>query len=709
MALIKCPDCGKMVSERVDICPFCGCPKEYMLQQLIQKQAATKETEKTIDSSLPEKKIEEVMFVLGIKDIKYPKKLAPFAEMFGDYRKMADDALQEALNEYDNAGSLDNAIKTLKNFANKKVNEVVTQCVKILYENNVFITNDEFLNKYRISYEDYLEPVKEQYGDVVQMKQDLQSYRSAEIASRGRWQGGGFGLKGAIKGAVTAGALNMGSDFLHSFGDASQARKDNQAVQNSFNTIYKNSKWQICGGIYHCIIEIYNGLIKELKRINYFEEVLDFDQNKEKSLYETTMQNAKNDKEKLEKLVTCLKLFPGDRKVTDAMIPLLASFSNDNLGEWLRFWHLDYRYPDYAEQRKMGIEFDNFLVEKGMEKFNLRDCNVEPYLQLRQWIYEYYDKFDVDSMPKYSFFAKSIKEYYLQIHGAMTWYQIIEWVPLECDIYEFMTYMRREREGLINSVLPDFWLYGDSELMIPEKLRAMVLNDAAKILMFYDNSLLENGGKGIMVTTKYIYDLKKRLKLNLSEIDRIKCFDNGSIEIAIGNQVVEFKDSILNDEDGMNHLVKLIRVICVRYAGNDKLWLEKMSTPKPKGKILDMGLPREELQIQTECADIDNKNDIDLESGQSKADIGSDLDSYILQNFSSDTKMDAIKYYRDQTGLGLKESKEKVEELFAQGVVESKKEIVLVSATIFCTSCGKKIERAAKFCNFCGIKNTYKG
>jgi sarcosine oxidase delta subunit len=29
MALIKCPDCEKMISPRVQQCPFCGCPSEF--------------------------------------------------------------------------------------------------------------------------------------------------------------------------------------------------------------------------------------------------------------------------------------------------------------------------------------------------------------------------------------------------------------------------------------------------------------------------------------------------------------------------------------------------------------------------------------------------------------------------------------------------------------------------------------------------------
>ena len=29
MALLRCPDCEKMVSPRVQACPFCGCPREF--------------------------------------------------------------------------------------------------------------------------------------------------------------------------------------------------------------------------------------------------------------------------------------------------------------------------------------------------------------------------------------------------------------------------------------------------------------------------------------------------------------------------------------------------------------------------------------------------------------------------------------------------------------------------------------------------------
>lgn len=112
-----------------------------------------------------------------------------------------------------------------------------------------------------------------------------------------------------------------------------------------------------------------------------------------------------------------------------------------------------------------------------------------------------------------------------------------------------------------------------------------------------------------------------------------------------------------------------------------------------------------ETSVVSESVITENKKCADL--GQ--ADTRNDLDKYILQNYSSDTKLDAIKYYRSQTGLGLKEAKENVESLFSGGVVKPITETGIACTFIFCTSCGEKIARTAKFCNFCGARNTYKG
>ena len=33
MALIKCNNCGHVMSDRADFCPNCGCPKEFSIKE----------------------------------------------------------------------------------------------------------------------------------------------------------------------------------------------------------------------------------------------------------------------------------------------------------------------------------------------------------------------------------------------------------------------------------------------------------------------------------------------------------------------------------------------------------------------------------------------------------------------------------------------------------------------------------------------------
>ena len=45
MGLVKCPDCGKVISDRVEGCPNCGCPREFFEldsnQQISSSNAVT--------------------------------------------------------------------------------------------------------------------------------------------------------------------------------------------------------------------------------------------------------------------------------------------------------------------------------------------------------------------------------------------------------------------------------------------------------------------------------------------------------------------------------------------------------------------------------------------------------------------------------------------------------------------------------------------
>lgn len=68
-------------------------------------------------------------------------------------------------------------------------------------------------------YFDYVASFLEEFGEIFdEINEGLESdifQKELNRATRGRWSGGGFGLKGAVKGAVTASALNAGTGLAY--------------------------------------------------------------------------------------------------------------------------------------------------------------------------------------------------------------------------------------------------------------------------------------------------------------------------------------------------------------------------------------------------------------------------------------------------------------------------------------------------------------
>lgn len=109
----------------------------------------------------------------------------------------------------------------------------------------------------------------------------------------------------------------------------------------------------------------------------------------------------------------------------------------------------------------------------------------------------------------------------------------------------------------------------------------------------------------------------------------------------------------------------------------------------------------------TENEDIESTNKIPI----------SEAMKIIKEKYDSNNKVEAIKEFRKLTGLGLKESKEIIDQILSspssksvfqepevtQNVMKEHEE-----KKIYCAHCGEKILLSAKFCNYCGEANSYK-
>lgn len=137
------------------------------------------------------------------------------------FKSHAVDAANRFMTQYRKYGNIDNfaskgyqdGTAIIVEIIEKEVVETLVQNFKVNH-----IDVDTFVNKYyhkSFSWEEYNAKVIDQYMEIKLDQQQLDAYRTQRRQSRGRVIGGGFGIDGAVKGMMTAGAMNLATGAIH--------------------------------------------------------------------------------------------------------------------------------------------------------------------------------------------------------------------------------------------------------------------------------------------------------------------------------------------------------------------------------------------------------------------------------------------------------------------------------------------------------------
>lgn len=89
---------------------------------------------------------------------------------------------------------------------------------------------------------DAYKAIDEQYQEIADLEEKKDAYRVSRRQNRGRWQGGGFGLSGAIAGAAKAGAMNMASGAVHMAFNGVAKIGSSIGAEMKFNSVFKDSR-----------------------------------------------------------------------------------------------------------------------------------------------------------------------------------------------------------------------------------------------------------------------------------------------------------------------------------------------------------------------------------------------------------------------------------------------------------------------------------
>lgn len=175
----------------------------------------------------------------------------------------AADAAEEEFNTwYKKCSGINDVMKGYYRIASEIMEKYVFKPLfKHLADLNIYDVSEDM---YRRRVMDF-EHISGAYGDVEsdledidENKDDMKQYRAARKANRGRFTGGGFGMAGAIKGSMEAGALNAASGMVHgsvnaigNIGSAVGASMKKAALYN------EDTRETLSTGIYNDICKAY--------------------------------------------------------------------------------------------------------------------------------------------------------------------------------------------------------------------------------------------------------------------------------------------------------------------------------------------------------------------------------------------------------------------------------------------------------------------
>lgn len=411
MPLIKCPDCKKMVSDRVEKCPFCGCPSSFFekTDNNELKQESEENVECGEESRNQHKQSEEEMLPIKLSlcgyNLSFDGRCKEFFEIRAPYEAAAWALRNEVYIKYNQISTIGEIIEKIPPFVGKMMDIMIEASMRMLYEEGIYMTPEAFLEKYYYSYNmdynDMVSDVIEKYAEVLGEKKSLANYRAMQEASRSKWQGGGFGIGGAVKGAIIAGALNAGTNFVRSFGDANNRNQDNAYINAKLREL-RNSSYvqnQIIEGAYECMISLCYALINELQENGVLKGIIYYrkEETEAKKICEAAERYAEDDKDKMDKYMDAILAYPYYNHVYEILYKKLKYVGEEEeLFRFMNYFGIDSVIDGISVKQQMHIndffresqilqyiDDDNFtskahsLVQREIEKLE-NECSDIP-------------------------------------------------------------------------------------------------------------------------------------------------------------------------------------------------------------------------------------------------------------------------------------------------------------------------------------------
>lgn len=282
--------------------------------------------------------------VLGTQSINVNENL----KLYNDLKNMFIDKgiiiAEKYLEEYSKYGNIDTALNKFDDFLQENYKEL-SECVcEILFKNGIYnVTAESFFSKYYDKYFNIYEqvsPIMDKLDEIADYANALDSQLESRKMSRGKWVGGGFGMSGAIKGAVGASALNAVGGAFHGIGDFFRGMSNDSKIGKLKKELYNDphTNYLLSLSIYKGCSNFFFGLRDEL--INHkLLSPIKFNSSEATAMSKNAMKYCKNKEELQELLIKSVCMAP---YAISLYKPLYSKFKDTKgLNEFAAFFGVD--------------------------------------------------------------------------------------------------------------------------------------------------------------------------------------------------------------------------------------------------------------------------------------------------------------------------------------------------------------------------------
>lgn len=305
---------------------------------------------------------------------------------------------------YKKFANMDEVIAGIREFAYGYVYEAVEVGIQILNNNGVHTYNlskfiDEFHFQITNGLDQMIELVEDEYLEIIEDQAAAAEYRQARKDARGRWQGGGFGIEGAVKGAVTAGAANMASGAAHSLVNAIGNAGSSIVASQKKKQMYDKESYNYVtymSGISSAIEGVLDGVATVLENNTDMSVIIPKKDSASMDTYQSIIDNIKKNYITGHDAIMkeCCNIIIDNPYYFDAydQIMLLCADPNHEIEDMTLYFGIT-KIADFKKKR----------VREQLEKLDYFD--IEKLRSGAESVYEWMDRFGVDKEP----YAKDIE------------------------------------------------------------------------------------------------------------------------------------------------------------------------------------------------------------------------------------------------------------------------------------------------------------